>query len=127
MTINDESPGFTIVEVLVTLFVAALFLVTGYQLYNVIIRNGDESRALTYANNVTYNYLQQYKGSATDPCTEQTLLNNQSINVTGLSVVTVSATISCPYGTSSSISKVLITLKYNAPQQVVNNATFVSP
>jgi len=41
MHVNKQA-GFSAVELLITLFVAAAFLVAGYSLYNVVIKDGGE-------------------------------------------------------------------------------------
>ena len=122
--INKKS-GFTAVELLVTLFIAAAFLLSGYQLYSLIIKDGGQTRSQTRASNVAYDYLQRYKSTATNPCIAQTPVNNQAITATNLSNVTVTVAITCPYGAASSISKVQVTLGYNNPQLFIINATYV--
>ena len=124
--INKKS-GFSAVELLITLFIAAAFLISGYQLYAVVIKDGGEARMQSSATNVTTDYLQRYKSSATNPCTPQTPLTDSAITVTGLSNVTVSVAISCPYSSTTSISKILVTIKYGNPQQTITNATYVKP
>lgn len=123
--INKQN-GFTAVELLITLFIAAAFLLSGLQLYAVIIKDSGETRAQANASNVVNDYLQRYKSSAANPCTVQTPLTNQSLTVSGLSNVTITVVISCPYGLSS-VSKVLVTLQYNNPQKTVSNATYTKP
>lgn len=117
--------GFTAVELLVTLFVAAAFLLAGYQLYGLIIKDGGQTRSQTRASNVAYDYLQRYKTTATNPCTVSTPVNNLSIVVTNLSNVTVTVAITCPYALNTSISKVQVTLGYNNPKLTIINATYV--
>jgi len=121
---TNHKSGFTAVELLITLFIAAAFLVSGYQLYGLIIKDGGQTRAQAKASNTLYDYLQRYRTSATSPCTAQTPLTNSVITVTGLTSVTITVAISCPYGTASPVSKVLATLKYNNPQLSISNATF---
>lgn len=119
--------GFTTIELLVTLFVAAVFLMSGYQLYSLIIIDSGEARAQAQASNTAYDYLQRYKSSVSNPCTENlTLITNQSINIENLSNATVSISISCPYGTNSAVSKVTSTVKYNDPQLTVSSATYAT-
>jgi prepilin-type N-terminal cleavage/methylation domain-containing protein len=128
---NSNESGFTAVELLITLFIAAAFLMSGYQLYGMIIRDGGEARARAKANNIAYQYLQTYKNSASKPCapeiqTPETLAGDTS----PISDVTVETTISCPYASSptpiTSLSKISVTVKYNKPQQQVTNATYVN-
>lgn len=122
-----KQSGFTAVELLITLFIAAAFLMSGYQLYSLIMKDGGEVRATAKASNVVYDYLQQYKTFATNPCTVSTPLNNQSITVDTLSDVTVSVNITCPFSLTTSVTKVQVTLKYGNPQQTVINSTYVKP
>jgi Tfp pilus assembly protein PilV len=121
-----KQSGFSTVELLITLFIAAAFLISGFQLYAVIIKNGSEVRAKTKASNVVYDYLERYKSSATNPCTESTPAINSPITVETLSNVTVSVTISCPYSSTTSVSKILVTINYNQPQKTISNATYVN-
>jgi len=93
----DLSNGFSAVELLITLFIAAAFLISGFQLYAVIIKDGGEARMQSSASNVATDYLQRYKSSATNPCTTQSPLTDSSISIPGLSSVTVSVAITCPY------------------------------
>ncbi|MEI7917819.1 MAG: hypothetical protein WCH58_00345 [Candidatus Saccharibacteria bacterium] len=124
--ISKSSNGFTAVELLVTLFIAAAFLMSGYQLYDLIMKDGGDTRAQARASNATYDYLQQYKALTTIPCTSQTPLTNQSVTVDGLSTATMTVVISCPYASNPNVSKVLATIKYNSPQQTVSNATYTT-
>lgn len=124
--ISDQS-GLTTVELLVTLFIAAIFLVAGYQLYTIVVKDSGETRAQANASNVAYDYLQRYKSTATNPCVVQTPMSDQPITVLNLSNVTVTVAITCPYSSTNSISKITTTVKYNVPQQVVTNATYATP
>lgn len=118
--------GFTVVELLITLFVAAAFLVSGFQLYNVIIKDGGQTRAESRAGNVAYDYIRRFSPAATNPCTVFTPVNNSSISVASLSNVIVMVQITCPYASSPSLSKVEATVLYNSPQQTVRYSTYVN-
>lgn len=123
------SNGFSAVELLITLFIAAAFLISGFQLYAVIIKDGGEARMQSSASNVATDYLQRYKSSATNPCTTQSPLTDSSIPIPGLSSVTVSVAITCPYSSTpiTSVSKILVTIKYGTPQKTISNSTYVKP
>lgn len=125
MTYSNRQSGFTAVELLITLFVAAAFLVAGYQLYNVIIKDSGNTRAQARASNVAYDYMRRYSPSATNPCTTQTPLTGAPISVAGIGSATVTVAISCPYTAVTNISKVLVTVQYNNPQQIVVYGTYV--
>ncbi len=120
----NKQAGFTAVELLITLFVAAAFLVSGFQLYNLIIKDGGQTRADARASNVAYDYLRRYATSAANPCVAATPVNNTAIAVSGLSAVTVTVAITCPYAATTSISKVEVTVLYNSPQQTMKYSTY---
>lgn len=131
MKSNQSQSGFSAVELLITLFVAAAFFIAGYQLYSLIIKDGGQTRAESRASNVAYDYLRRYSASASSPCAASTPVNNQSISVSGLSAVTITVAISCPYSSTSgtndatSVSKVEVTINFNSPQKTVRYATYV--
>ena len=124
---KNTKPAFTIAELLVTLFIAVIFVTAGYQLYTAIIADSGNARAEARASNVAYEYIRRYSANATKPCTASTPLTNSSVTVDYLTNVTVSVAITCPYGTSFSVSEVTVTVKYNTPQAQVVYATMVKP
>lgn len=122
--------GFTAVELLVTLFVAAVFLASGYQLYILMTKDSGETRDRSKASNIAYDYLQQYKAKATNPCTTTPSLATTSVPIDGLSNTTVAVDITCPYSSATvpitSVSKITVTIKYGTPQKTVTNATYIT-
>jgi prepilin-type N-terminal cleavage/methylation domain-containing protein len=127
MNAPNKQSGFTAVELLITLFVAAAFLIAAYGLFNLVIKDGGATRAESRASNVAYDYMRKYAASSTTiPCTASTPLTNAPLTVDGLSNVTVSITISCLPDAISTISKVEVALTYNAPAQTVKYATYTN-
>jgi len=127
MHTHRQTSGFTAVELLITLFVAAAFLIAAYQLFSLVIRDGGQMRSESRASNIAYDYLRKYSASATTiPCTASTPLNNVSITVDGLTTVKVTVDVSCLPGTATNLSKVETTLTFNAPIQTVTYATYVN-
>jgi hypothetical protein len=127
MSKHDKQSGFTAVELLITLFVAAAFLIAGYQLFNVVIRDGGQARAESTAGNVAYDYLRRYAPIATSPCNPTTALSNSPISVEGLSKATITITVSCPADYSAvGLSKIEATIKYNTPQQTLKYSTYTN-
>jgi len=118
--------GFTAVELLITLFVAAAFLIAAYQLFNVVIKDGGNARAQSRAANVAYDYMRRYTTSATIPCSAQTPLTNSSVTVDGLTNAMITVALSCPTFSTNDISKVDVTVTYNTPTQTVKYSTFVN-
>ena len=124
---SNNKSGFTAVELLVTLFIAAAFLMSGYQLFNVIIKDGGTTKVQSIASNVVYDYLQRYKTSVPSTCIARTPVDNQSITVSGLTNVTITVAITCPYSSTPAVSKTQVTLQYNNPQQTLVNTTYSTP
>jgi len=120
-----KESGFSAVELLITLFVAVAFLVAGYSLYNVVIKDGGETRAQSRASNVAYDYMRRYSATAAFPCAPLTPLNAAPINISGLSAVLVTVVITCPYPSLTSLSEVTVTVAYNNPVQTMVYSTYV--
>jgi Tfp pilus assembly protein PilV len=120
-----KQTGFSAVELLITLFVAAAFLVAGYSLYNVVIKDGGQTRGQSRASNVAYDYMRRYSASAAFPCAASTPLSNAPVSVSGISAVTVTVVITCPFDSLTALSKVTTTVSYNNPQQTVVYSTYV--
>lgn len=118
--------GFTAVELLVTLFIAAIFISTGYQLYSLVVNDKGESGIRSIVSSAARDYLQDYKRYVTNPCTAQTIDNAVSITIGDVSNASITSEISCPYTNAKSISKVVVTINYNDPQQTVGAATYYS-
>lgn len=125
--------GFSAVELLITIFIAALFIGAGYQLYIAITRNGSDARNQTAASNLAYSYIRQYSARATNPCTpipNTTLAPTipSGAPYTALVSPTITADISCPYATPSGTSLLTVTVTYGptSPQKQVQHALYVT-
>ncbi|MDN5819811.1 MAG: prepilin-type N-terminal cleavage/methylation domain-containing protein [bacterium] len=57
MTSFKDFQGFTAVELLITLFVAALFITSGYQLYAITTADSADIRERSLASNIGYKFL----------------------------------------------------------------------
>lgn len=123
---NKSQSGFTAVELLVTLFVAAAFLLAGYQLFTFVVRDGGETRAEARATSVAYDYLRRYTPNASAPCSTTLPMNNSPVTVDGLVATTVNVRISCANASTNTVSKVEVTVRYNNPQKTVMQATYVN-
>ena len=116
--------GFSAVELLITLFIAAAFIATGYQLYSLVIKDGGDARARTRASNIAYDNLRRYSGQVTNPCVAATPSATIPAG-SNLSSASITVTISCPYG-AINISKVLVSITYGSPQQEVVHGIYVT-
>lgn len=122
--------GFSAIELLITLFIAAIFIATGYQLYSVVIKTGSEANQRAIASNIAYDNLRRYTPQATNPCTTVTPSPTPTIpSNTGLPSPSITVTINCPYGIAGSggtVTKVQVSVKYATPQQEVLHAIYVN-
>lgn len=127
MSPKTAQAGFSAIELLITLFVGAAFVATGYQLYSVIIQSSSDARFRSRASNIAYENLRKYSPQATNPCSVVTPSPTPSVpSSSGLSSPTITVEFSCPFGTSSGTSQVKVTLTYGSPQQEVSHAIYVT-
>lgn len=123
---HRAASGFTIVELMVSLFVAVIFLTAGHQMYNVIVQDSGEARQRAKANNIAYNTLRQYADSAPGACTPGTAVNNIQItpDPDGLTNVRHTVTYDCPQSTLPRLTRVVVRVTYGADQQEVVHAMY---
>lgn len=119
--------GFTAVELLITLFIGVAFIGAGYQLYGVAVQDGRDVRMRSQASSIAYSQLRTSAASVANPCTTSTT-NVPVPASSGLINTTMTATISCPYGATSSVSAVTVTLAYgtDSPQKQVSHAIYAT-
>jgi len=110
--------GFTAVELLITLFVASIFLSAGYTLFSFIIRDSGNIRAEVRASRLASDYIDQFSRAEGD-CTPSNPLTDEPVVVDGLTDVRVSVVISCPNPAAPNIGLVKVTITYNAPEKIV--------
>jgi prepilin-type N-terminal cleavage/methylation domain-containing protein len=122
----SREQGFSAIELMIALFIAATFIFTGYQLFSVVIQDGNVARLRSRAGNVAYENLQKYSPSTTAPCTALSSVNPAA--PTDLPAATVTVSFSCPYGTASNTSRVQAVVSYGfeTPQQTVTEVLYVS-
>lgn len=118
---TQNQQGFSTVELLISLFIAAAFIGTGFQLFSVITKDSNEARLRSKASNIAYENLRRYSGTVGTQCsptppsatpTPPSDLPNSSIQVT----------FSCPYGNSSKVTRVSVAVQYGQPQQIVRES-----
>lgn len=113
---RQVSDGFSAVELLVALVVAAVFLFGGYSFYNTIANFSVEARNRSYADRIAYDYLRRYEATIMPTCTPSVPLDQQSLagdaNVEGLSNPRITVEITCPISTIPTLSKVTARVQY---------------
>ena len=128
--------GLTTVELMVTLFVAALFILSGYQLYNAVNLRAGNSREMSEASNIAYRILREqaiYDSSFTkdtsSTCPSSSTLSptpTLPLNTLPNPVVSVYR---CYVDTNSDLQRVTVQIEYgnDTPKRKVIHATYVSP
>ncbi len=126
-----QSQGFTAVELLITLFVAALFLMAGYTLYDTILGRSSDTRQMAQADNIAYDYLRRYEPTIATPCVASTPRSRAIVSTSGtegLANPLVTVQISCPLSTVPRVSKIMVKVEYGdgGNQRSVQHEIFAS-
>lgn len=118
--------GFTIVELMVTLFVGALLILSGCQLYITVVDRTAEARRMSEASNIGYGVLRKegtYKKLDAD-CSHPEVTNitrTASLQNLGIKMYR------CRPNMKVNSIKVTVVVKYDVPEREVIHATYVSP
>lgn len=115
--------GFSAVELLITLFIAALFIMMGYQLYGVSISTGGEVRSKAAASNEAYTYLHYYSElSSQYTCAAI----NSGSKPSGIPA-NITLTLTCPNPTElPDLRMTKVTATKGNPSQEVSHAIYTS-
>jgi prepilin-type N-terminal cleavage/methylation domain-containing protein len=116
--------GFSAVELLITLFIGSIFLIAGYQLWIQVVTSGSESNQFAKASNVSYDYLRR---NASTACSPNPNTISQTPTIEGLSDVSITVTVSCPFsgsGQPSNLRKIVSHITYGSPQKEVTHVVF---
>ncbi|HMQ96107.1 MAG TPA: prepilin-type N-terminal cleavage/methylation domain-containing protein [Candidatus Saccharibacteria bacterium] len=112
---HQQQIGFTAVEVLITLFIAVLFIAGAYQVYGIVLNNSTESREQAIASNYAYQALRQYADQTVNNCTASGPVNANSLlpsSNSGLASPQLRVVISCPYGTTTTLKRITAYVEY---------------
>lgn len=117
--------GFTTIELLVTLFIAAMALATGYQLYTTIMREDADTREQARVSQVAAQSIKNYPGSIVDPCVPSTPADNQAITIDTIENPQLTVTVSCPPLLPGGVSRITATITYGTPSKTVTHGTYI--
>ena len=130
-TSRDE--GFTVVELLVTLFVAALFVLSGWQLYTVVTTRSAEAQQESEAGNLAYSVLRGWEWGADEyvsaaVCSSSTTATSISpLPDTGSLPSPVDVKMSrCNPITGVNMNRIIVTVIYGPDKLEVSHGIFVS-
>ena len=117
-------PGFTAIELLITLFIAAMALAAGYQLYSTVLAQDAQTRLETEAGSVAYAYVKRYSGNVTAPCTPSAI--NQSVPINSNINGAMTIRIDCPNNALQKLSRVTVVIAYGTPEKTVTHSAYAS-
>jgi prepilin-type N-terminal cleavage/methylation domain-containing protein len=138
MDIKRLQAGFTAVELLITLFIAAIFLFAGYQLYTQVMKDGAAAEKTARLSSLVYERLhKETAGIATansSQCTATTLAGypvTETPTLAGFSNLSLTIAVECPLNasTNSDLFKVTVTASYNdgtPTTKALSHATYVN-
>ena len=128
-----RSEGFTVTELMVTLFVAALFALSGWQLYTVVTARSAEARQASEASNLAYSVLRSsdwnantyVAASACSSSTTPAAVTPKPPTGTLPEPVNVMM-LRCNPLSGVSMNKIIVTVKFGPDQQEVSHGIFVA-
>ncbi len=141
---NTKQSGFTVVELLVTIITAAMFVAMFYQLYIVLVGINATARSTAQASDLAYSNLRLYPTVISTGKTCDVLTNvNSTVNLIPasgspvaavdsnyqeLGAVTQQVTAQFPYGCSAvyNVVKLVSTVTYGTSSFKVSYATYVN-
>lgn len=71
--------GFTAVELLITMIIGSLLLLTAYQLYTFVLNDSADTRMRATASNLAYRFMREGTANAPKPCTGTPAPTNPAI------------------------------------------------
>lgn len=141
MNNEEQSAGFTIVELLITIIVAALFVTMFYQMFVVLVQMNADARRNTQASDLAYSNMRRYPTvvstglACVDSTTITSLIPAGGSPTTAidpvypeLGPVAEQVTAQFPYGCSVNYNliKLVSTVKYNNGTATLSHATYIN-
>lgn len=127
---HQHEQGFTAIELLVTLIIAAVFLFAGYQLFTQVVREGANANTTARLSNAAYAKLRAETAlldtnypTGCDSSFAQGATNSTQ-TITGLGDVSYVTTKTCPYLSSANSAQNVFLIRVDA--SINGGATTVS-
>ena len=121
-----SSEGFTTIELLISLFVAAAFIGTAFQLFSVVMKDSSEARLRAKAGTIASSTLQERASTVNSPCNPTPTTANITVPTADLPQASAQVTYTCPYGNSSKTTRVSVVVSYGSPTQQVEGTLDVT-
>src|SRR5690606_30580614 len=126
MTTTKQEKGFSTVELLIALFVAAAFIATSFQLFSIVMQDGNQARLRAKAGSIANTVLQSRINSTNSPCSPTPSSATVPISSSDLPQASAAVTYSCPYGSSSKTTRVRVVVSYDSPAKQVEGSLDVT-
>lgn len=95
----NRARGFTAVELLITMIIGSLLLVTAYQLYTFVLNDNADTRMRATASNLAYRFMREKSSAVQNPCS-----TTQTFDMSG----SIPASANLPTGTTASVQIVCV-------------------
>lgn len=127
MSQSSATAGFSTVELLISLFVAAAFIGSAFQLFSVVMKDSNDARLRATASRYVNSTIQERTNSINSPCNNP-LPSTVNVNIPTSELPQATATVvfSCPYGTSSKTTRIRVVVSYGTPVQQVQGSLDVT-
>lgn len=125
---KTHSGGFTAVELLITMIIGSMLLVTAYQLYAFVLNDSADTRMRATASNLAYRFMREASGTVTTSC-PATVTTTPAIPATANlpSNATATVTVSCANtGTNVPYVSATVTYTFNGNNKSVAHGTYVT-
>lgn len=120
---KQRAHGFTAVELLITMIIGTMLLLTAYQLYTFVLNDSADTRMRATASNLAYRFMREASSAVAKPCATYSATPTIPADAS-LPNATASVTITCPpYGVT--LPYVTATINYGNGK-VVTHATYAS-
>ena len=123
--------GFTAVELLITLFIASIFLLAGYQLYSQLGESGQNAKRISTISSLVYDQLSNaHQYVAATGCTPNTSIPALNPTVAGFTSVQITTAVTCPFSTTGggaanvSLITVKATYSYGGNTETLTHAQY---
>jgi len=135
MKYSTLQDGLSAVELLITLFIAAMFLMAGYLLWGFTVQGSAEASQSSIASNIAYDYAKQYRvtSGCTDtvptPVVTPALVTDIVPSTTaGIPNPKITVTASCPQTLNNlNMVKITSTVSYGSdPRKTVSHVVYAN-
>ncbi|AHB41980.1 hypothetical protein RAAC3_TM7C00001G0110 [Candidatus Saccharibacteria bacterium RAAC3_TM7_1] len=131
--LHHTQQGFTAVELLITLFIAAIFSLAGYMLYAQLNDSGENAKRIATISSLVYDQLSNaHQYVAASGCTPNTSIPALTPTVTGFKSVQITTTVTCPFpsttGGAANVSLITVkaTYSYRSNTDTLSHAQYAS-